>query len=915
MPLEAKVEQNDLILYEILRNPVLCTEFVYNAEKLDYEQPFIYTWYQAEFLCDFNPYVSVSCARAVGKSEALVGMMLWLLLNNVFPIDYIVYTVPSKVHLEPIWSKLIRQFKSNSFLKHFLGAGGSGVNGSDFSVRLLNNSQLLCRIAGQSGTGANVIGLHSPFVLLDECVVGTQRIACKNSNKYISDIKSGDIVLSWNGDTVEEDRVISTRKIENKQSILEIGYDNKYIRVGEHHKIYTDFGYVEANTLSVGDSIYLFENTNRKQFNDDEINFIKEQIKLSIPVYEIAKQLNRTEPSIFRKIDHLGLSVREIYDSESLSNEEYQIILGSLLGDGCAEFELTRARYRTNHSLKQKEYVDWIADKLKRLIRTRPKISKNGGWGTYNYTLGTLGHPQILDVAKELYINNKKTITREYLNKLSPLGLAVWFMDDGSKSGMLSTHSFSENENKIIVEYLKEKWNIDSKIYCDKDKNLYFINIKHSSLSILKNIIKDYIPECMQYKIGNGIYNNEIPTIELIEKQEKPETLIKQKISYIKKINSRAKYLYNIEVEKNHNYFVNGVLTKNSGYYPFSTWTELQPTLNTFTNGYRLITSGVPTGLRERNVNYQCDQENSNYSKHNISALQNPRFSDDDHQRAIEQYGGTDTDDYIHLVLGQHGKPVFALFDRNQMEISSYPVWKMVLDGTKFYDNLNEYLKALAIFPSLPDKDSQCIFGVDLGYTEPTAIVIMYLDRMGRLKFHGRIRLNKVNYFVQEKIIDWLDSKFSPLVIGIDEGSSGKAVIPRLQEHEEFSHKDYKKRVIPINFSTWTVLGMDADGNEIKSKTKPFAVGVLQDYSNNHKIVYSSQDLELITELERMTYSKNPNGDITYRTLTERGGKRGEDHFSQALLCGVLAYYLANETLNFQRIKKKLARSFWNLNR
>ena len=349
-----------------------------------------------------------------------------------------------------------------------------------------------------------------------------------------------------------------------------------------------------------------------------------------------------------------------------------------------------------------------------------------------------------------------------------------------------------------------------------------------------------------------------------------------------------------------------------SGYYPWGTWVEMQPILNTFTSGFRQMISGVPTGLRENNVCWHCDQENSSYTKHNISALQNPRFSEEDRLKAIEQYGGEDSDDYLHLVLGQHGKPIFALFDRASMAIQNYPVHRLTLDGTKLFDNIGEYITKLNIFPGLLDKNSPCIFGIDLGYTEPTVILILTLERNGTLKFHGRITLEKVNYFVQEKIIDILDTRFEPVVIGIDEGAAGKAVIPRLTESPEFSKKNYKDRVHPVNFSSQIIIGIDSEGKEIKTKTKPFSVGVLQDYSNNHKIIYSSTDLELITELERMTYSKTISGDIVYRTLTEKGGQAGADHMSAALLCAGLAHYLNIENLDFSRKVTRLATPFWN---
>ena len=156
---------------------------------------------------------------------------------------------------------------------------------------------------------------------------------------------------------------------------------------------------------------------------------------------------------------------------------------------------------------------------------------------------------------------------------------------------------------------------------------------------------------------------------------------------------------------------------------------------------------------------------------------------------------------------------------------------------------------------------------------------------------------------IQEKIIDILDTMFEPSIIGMDEGNAGKSVRQHLVEDSEYSRKNYKERIVNIDFSSSLVIGIDGDGNEIKSKTKPFTVSILQEYSNSHRVIYSSTDIDMISELEKMTYSKSVNGDIVYRTLTDRGGKKGEDHFTSALLCAVGAYHL---TTGMPAIKKKV---------
>ena len=70
--------------------------------------------------------------------------------------------------------------------------------------------------------------------------------------------------------------------------------------------------------------------------------------------------------------------------------------------------------------------------------------------------------------------------------------------------------------------------------------------------------------------------------------------------------------------------------------------------------------------------------------------------------------------------------------------------------------------------------------------------------------------------------------------------------------------------------------------------------------------------MDTVSELERMTYVKNPTtGVISYKTLTPAGGKKGADHFSAALLSGVLAYYLVNEKLDFRARQAKLLGTGW----
>ena len=86
MAIKEKASQEDLILYEILRNPVLNTEFIHNVDRDErFDTEFELSILQKEILCDFNPYVSIATARAVGKTVSLVGVITWIMTFGVFP--------------------------------------------------------------------------------------------------------------------------------------------------------------------------------------------------------------------------------------------------------------------------------------------------------------------------------------------------------------------------------------------------------------------------------------------------------------------------------------------------------------------------------------------------------------------------------------------------------------------------------------------------------------------------------------------------------------------------------------------------------------------------------------------------------------------------------------------------------------
>ena len=199
-----------------------------------------------------------------------------------------------------------------------------------------------------------------------------------------------------------------------------------------------------------------------------------------------------------------------------------QVLLGSLLGDG----NLRKRRksngdnendkypqFREAHHRRQEQYLNWKLNILSQFLNF--KIHKYPN----HIHIRSLTNPLLNAYYYLFYSNRKKVITREILNMLEPLGIAVWYCDDGSfgyqnNTSRLSTYNYLTEGNKLIIDWFKLKYDINFKLLKEIKKSsakalklgfpiTYWsirLNVKDTKKFI--ELIKPYVPECMGYKLG-----------------------------------------------------------------------------------------------------------------------------------------------------------------------------------------------------------------------------------------------------------------------------------------------------------------------------------------------------------------------------------------------------------------------------
>lgn len=155
-----------------------------------------------------------------------------------------------------------------------------------------------------------------------------------------------------------------------------------------------------------------------------------------------------------------------------LSRKSKEIILGSLLGDGSLKIypRYRNARFSFRHSVNQKDYFFWKASELKEISGDSCYWEqKPDGFGGKKLRYQSLALPSLTELHVLTHEKGKMNINQKWLNELTPLSLATWWLDDGSlivngRRGVLCTDPFPYEAQNKLATYLEKRWGIKVKV-------------------------------------------------------------------------------------------------------------------------------------------------------------------------------------------------------------------------------------------------------------------------------------------------------------------------------------------------------------------------------------------------------------------------------------------------------------------
>lgn len=199
-----------------------------------------------------------------------------------------------------------------------------------------------------------------------------------------------------------------------------------------------------------------------------------------------------------------------------LTDAQRDILIGSVLGDGNLRVLKRHACLTISQGERQADYVLWKYKIFRNWVPTEPRREiriyyKDKTKSIINYRWSTVSHPIISKYYNLFYKHNRKVIP-EKINSLltSPLALAVWYMDDGSrkphgKGAFFHTECFSLEGQEKLISCLKNNFSLEARLASGglwQGKRLYRLYIPAGSFLTFRELVAAYMLPSFQYKIS-----------------------------------------------------------------------------------------------------------------------------------------------------------------------------------------------------------------------------------------------------------------------------------------------------------------------------------------------------------------------------------------------------------------------------
>lgn len=260
-----------------------------------------------------------------------------------------------------------------------------------------------------------------------------------------------------------------------------------------------------------------------------------------------------------------------------LSPAQWQVVLGSVMGGGTVSPATRRdseaACLRMRHGAEQAAYLDWKLSLFSNIPHRRSTDAKGAVVADVTPLV------ELSELRRAVYLGDgRKHLSWDYLKEITPLALAVWYMDDGcltlrpggpqehqrGGSGRIEicVEALSEGSRDRLVEYLRDSWGLDVGLAVRGEHKIAFLRFTTASSERFQDIVAPYVHESMAHKLLPGFRGRCTVVPQFTEPTMSPVP------ARVLDIDVRRDYAnmdrFDIEIEGSHNYLADGIMVHNS---------------------------------------------------------------------------------------------------------------------------------------------------------------------------------------------------------------------------------------------------------------------------------------------------------------------------------------------------------------
>lgn len=210
------------------------------------------------------------------------------------------------------------------------------------------------------------------------------------------------------------------------------------------------------------------------------------------------------------RVDQLKLGEDKIAtDTFELSDEQLSVVIASLLADGGFTYRNKNGvGFHFSQCARRKSYADWKAEALRNMS---PKLKYDGVGRRYECPFNRYWkylwnkYPRKTEV-----FDNKLKITPEVLERLGPLGLAVWYQDDGCytkyKQIRISARTVDAEERRLVIDWLSKL--VGPYVGYYESQGVFYIN--RGGHEKFMDLVTPYMCPVFGYKTDRDISQNDV---------------------------------------------------------------------------------------------------------------------------------------------------------------------------------------------------------------------------------------------------------------------------------------------------------------------------------------------------------------------------------------------------------------------